>query len=53
MPAPVKGDSVTPLNSWLKVGTRKPLLYAPRNSSDSNGWYLNETFGLLVPPKPL
>ena len=45
-------SSETPLNSWLKDGTLKPVLYAPRNASASMGWYLNDTFGLVVLPKP-
>src|SRR5690606_18148649 len=49
---PVYGSSDTPLKSWLKDGTLKPVLYAPRNASASIGWYLNDTLGLVVLPKP-
>ena len=31
-------EKITPLYSWLKVGTRKPVLYEPRNSSCGIGW---------------
>src|SRR5512141_2854197 len=35
--APEVGDSVIPLNNWLNVGTRKPVLYEPRTSTCSMG----------------
>src|SRR5687767_11669201 len=52
--APVaETETVAPLKIWLKVGTRKLVLYEPRNNSWSNGRYLTETFGFLVVPKPV
>src|SRR5690349_543403 len=54
MLAPVaEGEMVGPLKIWLKVGTRKLVLYEPRSSTASNGRYLNDTLGFLVVPKPV
>ncbi len=50
---PGLGDMVTPLKIWLNDGTRKPVLYDPRNSTQSNGVNLTDTFGLKVEPKPV
>ncbi len=47
------GDSVMPKNNWLKVGTRKPVLYEPRTNTLSFGTKRNVTFGLVVLPKPV
>src|SRR5690606_8137222 len=50
---PGLGEIVTPLKSWLKVGTRKPVLYEPRNISQSNGMNLAVIFGFVVVPMPV
>ena len=50
---PGLGDCVTPLKIWLKVGTRKPVLYEPRNIIHEIGRNLAVNFGLKVDPKPV
>ncbi len=42
-----------PLKIWLNDGTRKLVLYDPRNMIASIGWKRNETFGFVVVPKPV
>ena len=50
---PGLGEMVMPLKIWLNDGTRKPVLYDPRNRIWSTGVNLTETFGLKVDPKPV
>jgi hypothetical protein len=42
-----------PKNSWLKVGTRKPVLYEPRSTRLADRRKRSDTFGLVVLPKPV